>query len=68
MSNTCEMSIDAVKNLKSKLEDTIREEVASFHQKTGLRVTSLDLLLHEARTWAAAPAFTGYEVRVRAEL
>jgi hypothetical protein len=42
------MNIDEIRMLKAKLEESIRDELASFHRKTGMRVTDLGMTRHEA--------------------
>jgi hypothetical protein len=62
------MNMDEVRTLKAKLEDSIRDELASFHRQTGLRVTDVDLVRHEAQAADGRTMHTVYEVRVRAEV
>ena len=62
------MNMDEVRMLKAKLEESIRDEVASFHRQTGMRVTDLDLIRNEAQAADGRTVSTVYEVRVRAEV
>ena len=62
------MNMDEVRMLKAKLEESIRDEVASFHRQTGMRVTDLYLIRHEAQEADGRTASTVYDVDVRAEV
>jgi ABC-type sugar transport system ATPase subunit len=62
------MSMDEVRMLKAKLEESIRDELASFHRKTGMCVTYLDMIRHEALAENGRTVSTVYDVRVRAEV
>jgi hypothetical protein len=62
------MNMDEVRILKAKLEESIRDELASFHRKTGMRVTDIDMIRHEAIAADGRTESTVYDVRIRAEL
>jgi ABC-type sugar transport system ATPase subunit len=58
------MTIDEVRMMKAKLEESIRDELASFHRKTGMCVTYLDMIRHEALSANGRTVATVYDVRV----
>jgi hypothetical protein len=62
------MNIDEIRMLKAKLEESIRDAVASFHRKTGMRVTDIDMIRHDALAADGRTESTVYDVRVRAEV
>jgi len=62
------MNMDEIRMMKTKLEESIREEVASFNRQTGMRVTDMDLIRHELQDATGRTASTVYEVIVRAEV
>jgi hypothetical protein len=62
------MNMDEVRMMKAKLEVSIRDELASFHLQTGMRVTGLEMIRHEALAANGRAVSTVYDVRVRAEV
>jgi hypothetical protein len=62
------MTIDEARMFKAKLEFIIRDAVASFHRQTGMRVTDIDMIRHDALAADGRTESTVYDVRVRAEL
>jgi hypothetical protein len=62
------MNMAEVILLKAKLEEIIRDELTSFHRKTGMRVTDIDMIRHEAIAADGRTESTVYDVRVRAEV
>jgi hypothetical protein len=62
------MNMEEVRRLKQQLEESLRDEIASFHRQSGLAVTDVSLTRHEAREgMTGATVVTAYEVNVRAE-
>jgi hypothetical protein len=62
------MNMDEIIMLKAKLEEIIRDELTSFHRQTGMRVTDIDMIRHEALASDGRTVATVYDVHVRAEL
>jgi hypothetical protein len=62
------MNMDEIRMLKAKLEESIRDQLASFHRKTGMRVTDLEMIRHEALEANGRTASTVLNVHVRAEV
>lgn len=62
------MNIDEAKALKLKMEKTIRCEIDSFHDSTGLVVKDIDIIWHTARSGENVTLACVYEVNVRVEM
>ena len=62
------MNMEEVRRLKQQLEESLRNEIASFHRQTGVGVTDVQLVRHVTQDSAGQTAAVVYEVHVRAEV
>ena len=63
------MNMEEVRRLKQQLEESLQDDIASFHRQTGGSVTDISLTRHEARDSMTGQTVTPvYQVSVRAEV
>lgn len=62
------MNVPEMRTLKAALEKSIRDELASFTRKSGLRVKAVECIRTDALSNDGFSALTKYDIRIIAEL